>query len=96
VLSVAPAPTITPGPADPTAAYTVFAAVSTDTPSSLPQDLSPASSGQKLAVGFGVTGAVIALACIGGIVWWVRKKHKMEAEVGRLELQEGRVADQSI
>ena len=82
-ISIAPAPTQAgPDIPDPTAAYTVFADVTTTTPGSLPYDDGPISNGQKLAIGFGITGGVVALACIAGVIWWVRKKHKMEREVG--------------
>lgn len=80
-MSIRPAPNQTPGPADPTSAYTVFAEVTTNTPSSLPYEKQATTAGQKLAVGLGVTGAVIALICIGGVIWWVRKKRLMEREV---------------
>ncbi|RSH87029.1 hypothetical protein EHS25_003517 [Saitozyma podzolica] len=68
------------GPADPTSAYTLFAAVSTDTPGSLPIDPEPTSDKQKLAVGLGVAGGVIALVLMGVTMLFVRKKRRMEAE----------------
>lgn len=80
-ISIAPAPTYSGASIqDPTAAYTVFADVSTATPGRMPYDQGPTTNGQKLAIGFGITGGVIALACIAGVIWWVRKKHKMERE----------------
>lgn len=81
MISIAPAPTHSGPPLpDPTAAYTVFADVTTATPGALPYDDGPITSGQKLAIGFGITGGVVALACIAGVIWWVRRKHKMERE----------------
>jgi len=80
-LSIGPAPTYAAQPVDPTMSFTVFADVSTQTPSSLPRDRQPATSAQKVTLGFGIVGAVLLIALIGGIVWWVRKKHKMEREV---------------
>jgi hypothetical protein len=81
-ISLAPYPTVSPGPADPTSAYTLFAAVSTDTPGSLPIDPEPTSDKQKLAVGLGVAGGVIALVLMGVTMLFVRKKRRMEAQVG--------------
>ncbi|WVO17344.1 hypothetical protein L204_105036 [Cryptococcus depauperatus] len=90
-FSIASKPTYSPGPVAPTSAYTVWAQVSTHTPSSLPYSPQPTTSKEKLAIALGSVGAVLGLACIVGAVWWVRKRRQMKAELlafSRLSLQD--------
>ncbi|EAL21820.1 hypothetical protein CNBC5210 [Cryptococcus deneoformans B-3501A] len=80
IFSLAAYPTVSPGPASPTSAYTVWADVSTTTPGSLPIDAEPTTEGQKLGLALGIAGGVLGLAIIASIIWWVRKKRNLEAE----------------
>ncbi|WWC72707.1 uncharacterized protein I206_106671 [Kwoniella pini CBS 10737] len=79
-FSIGPAPTYSPGPKSPSSAYTVFAEVSTHTPSDLPIDPHSASKGEKLAIALGVTGAILGIAIIIAVMWFIRKKRIMERE----------------
>ncbi|KAK4684938.1 ATP-dependent metalloprotease, partial [Tremellales sp. Uapishka_1] len=81
IFSLSPLPTTLPSPVAPSSAYTVFADVTTSTPGSLPVDPAPVSTGQKFAIGFGILGAVLGLGHIVGVVLYVRKKRRDEAEV---------------
>lgn len=80
LFSLAAYPTVSPGPASPTSAYTVWADVSTATPSSLPIDSELTTEGQKLGLALGIAGGVLGLAVIASVIWWVRRKQKLEAE----------------
>ncbi|OXG12208.1 hypothetical protein C366_05933 [Cryptococcus neoformans Tu401-1] len=80
IFSLAAYPTVSPGPISPTSAYTVWADVSTTTPSSLPIDVGPTTKGQKLGLALGIAGGVLGLAIIASVIWWVRKKRNLEAE----------------
>ncbi|WVQ70797.1 hypothetical protein IAR50_000319 [Cryptococcus sp. DSM 104548] len=80
-FSISPRPTWSPGPVAPTSGYTVWAAVTTSTPGALPYDEQPTSKSQKLGVALGATGAAVAVAIMVAVLWWVRKKRKMESEV---------------
>ena len=80
-FSIRPAPEQTPGPVAPSSLYTVFAEVTTETPTSLPFEKHTPSPGEKLAIGLGATAAIAGLTAIAAIVWWVHKKHSMEREV---------------
>ncbi|WVW80573.1 hypothetical protein I302_102559 [Kwoniella bestiolae CBS 10118] len=79
-FSIGSAPTYSPGPVAPSSGYTVFAEVSTHTPSDLPIDPHHASRGEKLAIALGVTGAILGIAIIIAVMWFIRKKRKMERE----------------
>ncbi|WVF67771.1 hypothetical protein IAT40_002531 [Kwoniella sp. CBS 6097] len=79
-FSIAPRPTGQAPPLSPTSDFTVFADVSTSLPGDLPIDPHAASKGEKLAIALGVTGALLGLALIISIMWWVRKKRKMDRE----------------
>ncbi|CAD6578254.1 MAG: hypothetical protein TREMPRED_002141 [Tremellales sp. Tagirdzhanova-0007] len=79
-LSIAPLPTVSPHPASPTAAYTVFAAVVTSMPTTLPINTQPTNAKEKLGVGLGVTGGIFGLLMIVVVVYWVKRKHRMEQE----------------
>ncbi|WWC98294.1 hypothetical protein V866_005185 [Kwoniella sp. B9012] len=79
-FSIGPAPTYSPGPVAPSSGYTVFAEVSTHTPSDLPIDPHHASKGEKLAIALGVTGAILGIAIMIAVMWFIRKKRKMERE----------------
>ncbi|KIR82191.1 hypothetical protein I306_00739 [Cryptococcus gattii EJB2] len=80
LFSLAAYPTVSPGPASPTSAYTVWADVSTATPSGLPIDSELTTEGQKLGLALGIAGGVLGLAVIASVIWWVRRKQKLEAE----------------
>lgn len=84
IFSLAAYPTVSPGPISPTSAYTVWADVSTTTPSSLPIDVGPTTKGQKLGLALGIAGGVLGLAIIASVIWWVRKKRNLEAEASLL------------
>ncbi|WWC92444.1 uncharacterized protein L201_007402 [Kwoniella dendrophila CBS 6074] len=79
-FSIGQAPTYTPGPVSPSSAYTVFADVSTHTPSDLPIDKHHASKGEKLAIGLGIVGAILGIAIIIAVMWFIKKKRIMERE----------------
>ncbi|WVQ95337.1 hypothetical protein IAU59_002433 [Kwoniella sp. CBS 9459] len=79
-FSIAPRPTGQAPPLSPDSAYTVFAEVSTNLPGDLPIDPHAATKGEKLAIALGVAGALLGLALIILIMWWVRKKRKMDRE----------------
>ncbi|OCF45518.1 hypothetical protein I317_00419 [Kwoniella heveanensis CBS 569] len=79
-FSIAPRPTGQAPPLSPSSAFTVFAEVSTNLPGDLPIDPHAASKGEKLAIALGVAGALLGLALIVLIMWWVRKKRKMDRE----------------
>ena len=89
IFSLAAYPPVSPGPASPTSAYTVWADVSTTTPGSLPIDAEPTTEGQKLGLALGIAGGVLGLAIIASIIWWVRKKRNLEAEASLLVYQMG-------
>jgi len=55
--------------------------VVTNTPTTLPTGPQSTDWKQKLAVALGVAGGVLGLVAIFVVVWWVRKKHRMEGEV---------------
>ncbi|WVQ86122.1 hypothetical protein IAT38_008290 [Cryptococcus sp. DSM 104549] len=80
-FSIAPRPTTAPGPVSPASAYTVWAAVTTSTPGSLPIDLQPATDKEKLYIAIGAAGGALGLAVIVAVMWWVRKRQKMKSEV---------------
>lgn len=82
-FSIQKYPDKTPGPKSPSGAYTVFAKVSTDLPGNLPADPHVSSGNENLGLGLGVTGAVLALVIMVGVLLFVRKKRKMQAEVSR-------------
>ncbi|WWD20836.1 hypothetical protein CI109_105313 [Kwoniella shandongensis] len=79
-FSISPRPTLRPGPVSPSSPYTVFADVTTATPSSLPIDRQPTTAGQRLGIALGVAGGILGLALIVAVMWWVRKKRRMESE----------------
>ncbi|WRT70836.1 uncharacterized protein IL334_007835 [Kwoniella shivajii] len=79
-FSIGPAPTYSPGPVVPSSAYTVFAEVTTNTPSDIPSDPHHASKGERLAIALGVVGALLGVAIIIAVMWFIRKKRKMERE----------------
>lgn len=84
-VSIAAQPTETSGPVSPKSAYTVFAAVSTKLPSNLPLEQRAATRSESLIIGLSVFGALLAVVSVGLWLYWVRKKRKMEAEVGLRE-----------
>lgn len=60
---------------------TVFADVTWQTAGALPYDPKPASGADKLALGLGVTGAIVAVVAVAAMIWWARRRRKYEAEV---------------
>ncbi|KAK8850662.1 hypothetical protein IAR55_004582 [Kwoniella newhampshirensis] len=79
-FSIAARPTLRPGPVSPASPYTVWAGVSTSLPGDLPINPQPTTGGQRLGIALGVAGGILGLALIVAVMWWVRKKRRMESE----------------
>ncbi|ORY28043.1 hypothetical protein BCR39DRAFT_449243, partial [Naematelia encephala] len=80
-FSISPLPTTGgPEPPSPSTAFTVFPAVVTTTPGSLPVDPHDATKGERLGVGLGVAAGILGLILIVLTVWRVRQKRQIDAE----------------
>ncbi|ORX40820.1 hypothetical protein BD324DRAFT_612195 [Kockovaella imperatae] len=77
-LSVAPLPTSTPLPSPST--RTIYNNVVTNTPGQLPFERTVETDRHKLAIGIGVTVAVLALIGMGAVIYFAQRRAKMRRE----------------
>lgn len=55
--------------------------MSVQTPGALPVDPQAMTASERLGVGLGVTGGVLAVVGVVGAIWWMRRKRKFQSEV---------------
>ena len=82
-LSVASLPTSSPSPFALT--RTLYNLVVTSTPGPLPFEKTHESRTYKLAVGLGITGAVLALIGMGAVIYYAQRRAKMKREVREMQ-----------
>lgn len=83
LFSIAQLPTTGIIPLAPTGAYTTWAKVTTALPKPLPGPPHTFEHGEKVAVGVGVALAVLGVLGILLLMWWIKRRRFLKAEVSR-------------